>query len=203
MTSIWKAVTTIFGSLAFATVFAANASAGCGYEPGQKGAFLERQPGQSNGQFKPAAFVLVSDHDNDSDGAPIVGMWKVKFTSKGNLSHNPPIPDGAPIDFGYSQWHSDGTEFLNSGGRSPATQNFCLGVWKRTGSATYKLNHIGLSYDLISGTQNGSANIREQLTLDHTGNTYTGTFTIDVFDTNGNHVDHIEGVITGQRVTVD
>jgi hypothetical protein len=64
--------------------------------------------------------------------ATIVGMWNIQFVSQGNTAHNPPIPDGAQIDFGYSQWHSDGTEFMNSGGHAPATQNFCLGVWVRT-----------------------------------------------------------------------
>ena len=38
--------------------------------------------------------------------ASIVGLWKFTVSSKGNTSHNPPIPDGAVIDWGYSQWDS-------------------------------------------------------------------------------------------------
>jgi hypothetical protein len=48
---------------------------------------------------------------------------------------------------GFSQWHSDGTEILNSS-RPPATSNFCLGVWEKTGPFAYKLNHFALSSDL-------------------------------------------------------
>jgi hypothetical protein len=197
-----RLVTKALGLAVFAATLAPLAIAGCGEVPGKQAAFTGRQPGLYliQAAYRPAWLAAVSDQDNDRDG--IVGMWRVKFVSQGNLSHTPPIPDGAPIDFGYSQWHSDGTEILNSGSRPPATQNFCLGVWKRTGFATYKLNHLALSYDL-SGALNGSATIGEQVTLDHTGNNYTGTFTIDVYDTGGNHVDHIGGVITGQRITAD
>ncbi len=108
------------------------------------------------------------------------------------------------IDFGYAQWHSDGTEFMNSGGRAPATQNFCLGVWKKTGPSTYKLNHVALSYDLISGTLNGNVSIRELVTVDHSRNNFAGTFTIDVFPPGGSTpVAHLAGQITGQRITAD
>ena len=111
----WTTITNALSALALATMFAGTASAGCGYQPerkgpGLKGARLELQPWQSKIQFKPAAFVLV---DNDQD--PVVGMWKVQF-----------LVNGGVLDFGYSQWHGDGTEILNSGARAPATENFCL-----------------------------------------------------------------------------
>ena len=66
----------------------------------------------------------------------MVGMWAIKFVSQ-----------GARTDFGYTVWHSDGTEFLNSGGRAPATQNYCAGVWKQTGWYSHKLKHYALGYD--------------------------------------------------------
>jgi hypothetical protein len=31
------------------------------------------------------------------------------------------------IDWGFQQWHSDGTEITNSGGQLPATGNFSTG----------------------------------------------------------------------------
>lgn len=193
MTTKWKTVTIAFGGLVLVTVFAGSANAGCGYQPyqkdaAQKGAFLERQPWQSKLQFKPAAFVLV---DNDQD--PVVGMWKVQF-----------VVGGETFDFGYSQWHGDGTEILNSGARAPATENFCLGVWKKTGHNTYKLNHFALSYDAATGLLNAKVNIRENILLDHSGDNYAGTFTIDVFTPDGQGpVAHIEGTINGTRVTAD
>jgi hypothetical protein len=56
-------------------------------------------------------------------GAPIIGFWHVTFISKGTGF----IPDDTVVDKGFSQWHSDGPEILNSS-RPPATSNFCLGV---------------------------------------------------------------------------
>ena len=176
MTSRRKVISAALSGLLSVTVLAGVASAGCGVGE------------QKNGvQFKPAAFLLV---DNEQD--PIVGMWRVHF-----------VAGGETFDFGYSQWHSDGTEILNSGGRAPATENFCLGVWKKTGHNDYKLNHFALSYDATTGQLNANVNIREHVTLDHSGNNYAGTFTIDVFTPGGVQVAHIEGTITGERITAD
>jgi len=130
--------------------------------------------------------------------ASIVGMWKITETSLGN----PSIKDGSPIDFGYAQWHSDGTEFYNSGGFAPATQNYCLGVWVQTGNYTYQVNHFALTYD-PTGVYTGIINILETLTLSPGGTRYSGTFTINGYDTNGNQVKHLTGQVTGERVTID
>jgi hypothetical protein len=92
---------------------------------------------------------------------------------------------------------------MNSGGRAPATQNFCLGVWEKTGNSSYKLNHVALSYDAATGALNGIVSVREWVTVDHTGNNYQGNFTIDVVDPNKNPVGHVAGEITGERITAD
>jgi hypothetical protein len=199
MKTLFRAVTVALGVAIFATFLTPSASAGCGNTSGQPAPSL-RQPSVNlvPVAYRPARFVLVGDHDSDSDMEPIVGMWKFTFISKNNQG----IPDGTVIDAGLSQWHSDGTEFLNSGRRAPATQNFCLGVWKKTGRLTYKLNHLGLSYD-PAGIPNGSANIREDVIVDSRGNSYTGTFTIDVLDPRGVRVAHLTGEITGERFTAD
>jgi hypothetical protein len=136
-----------------------------------------------------------SESNSPSSSNSIVGMWKVSFTAT----------DGSGFtDFGYSQWHSDGTELLNSGSRAPATQNYCLGVWRKTGDRTYKLNHFALSYDFTTGVLNGKVNIREQVTLGPHGHRYSGTFTINVYDPTGTTVvAHIVGNIVATRITVD
>jgi hypothetical protein len=190
----------ILGMAIITTVLAPGASAGCADISGRPAAALGRHPDSylMQAAYLPARFVLVSD--NEPSGASIVGLWSVNLTSKGN----PGIPDGALLDWGYAQWHSDGTEIMNSGSRSPATQNFCLGVWAKTGGSSYKLNHVALSYDLVSGTLNGTVNIREQVTVDHHGNNFTGTFTIDVFPPGASTAAvHLAGEITGQRITAD
>jgi hypothetical protein len=186
----------------FVTLFVSKANAGCGDLRNWQGPFEFVQQ-SADTRLLPRSVEAETPSARDFSRASIVGMWKVQFVSKGNVNHNPSIPDGAVIDFGYSQWHSDGTEILNSGGRAPATENFCLGVWGQTGYLDFALNHFALSYDAASGTLNAKVNIREQVTLSPSGDMYTGTFSIDVYDPKGNHVDHLAGNIAGQRLTVD
>lgn len=198
MKTTFRTLTTTLGLAVFAATLAPFATAGCGDMPGKPDSSRRAQPPYLvHAVYRPAQFVSVSDNDHSS--AAIVGLWKVTFVAK----NSPPIPDGAMIDWGYAQWHSDGTEIMNSGSRAPATQNFCLGVWEKTGHSTYKLNHVALSYDATSGLLNGTVSIRELVRVDHTENKYDGTFTIDVSDPKGNPVAHIGGEITGERVTAD
>ncbi|WP_176594117.1 hypothetical protein [Sphingobium sp. EM0848] len=151
--------------------------AGCGDIPG-------KQPASWNEGSNAHMLERV-----DYGAASIVGMWAVKFTAGGNQ-----------VDFGYAQWHSDGTELMNSGGRAPATQNFCMGVWQQTGPRRYHLNHFALSYD-VSGALNAKVNIKEDVTVDPNGATYSGPFTIDVYEPNtGALLQHLAGQVTGQRV---
>jgi hypothetical protein len=155
--------------------------------------------GRLGGQAKPIAYAAVTgvstgDERNDS----IVGLWQVVFVSKGN----PGIPDDAVLDSGYATWHSDGTEIMNSS-KPPKTGSFCMGVWKKTGRATYHLNHVALSWDPTGSTFVGPANIREEVTVDAGGTTYTGTFTIDQYDPAGTLLVHVTGDIVAYRITAD
>lgn len=188
---IGRTTTLTLGAALLTTLLASTASAGCGsYDPGQPRSY-DLQSNTAQAQSDPQQSGVW----NSDGGNSIVGMWKVSFTAT----------DGSGFtDFGYSQWHSDGTEFLNSGSRAPATQNYCLGVWQQTGDRTYKLNHFALSYDFTTGVLNGKVNIREQVTLGPHGNKYSGTFSIDVYDPTGTTVvGHVAGDIVGRRITVD
>jgi hypothetical protein len=139
--------------------------------------------------------------DFEEDRAPITGLWKVTFTAKGNPSDGP--PDGALIDSGFVTWHADGTELMNSG-RAPPTGSFCMGVWKRVGESTYRLNHWGLSWDSTGTTFVGPANIRETVTLDRNGKHYWGTFSITQYAPDGTTVlGGVVGVVSATRITVE
>lgn len=119
----------------------------------------------------------------------MVGMWSIKFFT----------PDNHLFDFGYTQWHSDGTEFLNSGSRKPAWQNYCLGVWKKTGDYTYRLNHFAIGYD-DAGNHVNDVNIHEFIRLDPGGNTFDGSFEIDVYDLTHTRIAQVGGTLTGSRI---
>ena len=83
------------------------------------------------------------------------------------------------------------------------TGNFCMGVWKQTSHSTFKLNHFGLSWDPTGTTFIGPANIRSEVVVDRSKNSYSGTFTVDQYDTNGNLLAHIAGNVSAQRITAD
>ena len=114
--------------------------------------------------------------------------------------HNAGVPDGTVLDVGYAQWHSDGTEIMNSS-RPPATGSFCLGVWAKTGPSTYKLNHFAISWN-PDGTIQGPAQIQETLTVSADRNSYTGTFTLVQYNQAGAEQARNVGRVEGTRITV-
>jgi hypothetical protein len=158
----------------------------------QFSASINASPAGGADAVSSAALVGNGSHPN----APIVGFWKFTFTA----------PDGvSPIDWGFQQWHNDGTEITNSGGRPPASGNFCLGVWKQRGGS-YQLNHWaiawGLPPDFDTSSLTGLVNIRELVDVDQTGNHMTGTVSLDLYSTDGTtllaHL--VDGTVAGTRI---
>lgn len=194
MQALLKKLTVTFGLLVFCAAVVPQLSAECGsLSAFTKGATLRRQSWQYQGDYPSASLRLASETSDD----PIVGFWKVTFTARGNAE----IPDGAPIDQAYVQWHSDHTEIMNSS-RPPVTSSFCLGVWKRVGHSRYSLNHFAISWDPNSNPV-GPANIREYVVLGNDGKSFTGSFTIDQYDQSGNVLVHIQGDLAGSRISVN
>ena len=184
------------------SVFAFNASAQCsaadGHATSNNASIVLSKSVPLSAEAKTAMSSKQQEQGELSD-LSIVGFWHVVFTSKGTT--NPPIPDGAVVDMGFAQWHSDKTEILNSS-RPPVTGNFCLGVWEKTGHLTYSLNHFALSFN-PDGSMQGPANIRETVTLSLDGKGYSGTFSIDQYDNHLVLLAHIVGTMSAKRVTVD
>jgi len=177
----------LFASL---TLLTTAAHAGCGTYPEAKFKPQAWAPTGANGSL----LRLVDDEDSDS----IVGMWRITFTSKGNQAFG--IPDGATLDKGFAQWHSDGTEIMNSN-RQPSTGSFCLGTWKKIGGAKYRLNHFALGFD--DGVHLGYTNIREEVALSPDGNSFSGSLIIAIYDGQGNAGPVLQGVVTATRVKVN
>lgn len=180
----------VLGMIACSTIFAETAAAQCaGPQPSMQ------QQSWHGGRFslRPVSF------DDDHDDAGIVGFWNTVLTARGNV--NGP-PDGFLIDKGVQQWHADGTEFLNSSLQNPQTQNYCLGVWEKTGPSKYTLNHFAYGYD-ATGKVNGLNNIREEVVLGHDKHTFSGTFTIQGYDLLRNKVGALlRGVVNARRLTI-
>ena len=160
MKAAFKKITAALAVALVSLILGAVANAGCGDIP-KPGVSLQPQAWQGMGVGS-ASLLQVSENAD-----AIVGFWQVTLTAKGN----PGPPDDTVIDKGFSQFHSDGTEILNSS-RAPVTQSFCLGVWKKVSPGHYKLNHFPISWDQNSNLV-GVANIREDIFLSRDGK-YSG-----------------------------
>jgi hypothetical protein len=105
-------------------------------------------------------------------------------------------------DMSFDTWHSDGTENDNDI-TPPALGAVCEGVWQQTGPLTYKLHHVGWAWDPTGTTLIGFFTLDEVNTLDKDGNVYTGDFTYQVFDMNGNPIGSpTTGTIAAARIIV-
>jgi hypothetical protein len=203
MNTIFKKLAVVLGVALMGSLMTATASAACGNtQPAKPGASLKPQSWHGQNYF--GASLLFASENNSND--PIVGMWHVSFTAKGNSSDGP--PDNTPIDNALVVWHSDGTEIMTSA-RPPQDGDICLGVWEKTGRCQYKLNHLPwLANDTTNaptgiGNPTGPTRIVVNVVLSPDGNHYTGTFTLDAYDTSGNPTAHIIDVISGKRITLE
>ena len=90
-----------------------------------------------------------------------------------------------------------------------------MGAWTKTGPSTFTLKHIALDYSmqpLGSTSPTVIVIVRETVTVDHTGNHFTGSFTADIYApyslalpaTPGAHITQVgAGTITGDRITAN
>ncbi|MBZ5657620.1 MAG: hypothetical protein LAO56_20330 [Acidobacteriia bacterium] len=195
MKAILKTITAPLGVMVIGVILTVAANAECGdIQRTKPGASLQPQSWQGIDRSGQASLLQIS---NDNDNDAIVGFWQVTLTAQGN----PGPPDGTVIDKGFSQWHSDGTEILNSS-RAPVTGSYCMGVWKKVGRGHYKLNHFALSWDENNNFV-GVANIREEVVVSRDGKNYAGTFTLNQYDQAGNTLAHVIGTVNATRITVD
>jgi hypothetical protein len=205
MKAALRLLTNTLGLAVFAATLTPSVFAGCGEVPGKAApAGKQLQIHFMQAAYRPARFVLV----DAPPGADVVGLWHVVFTQNTDFG-------GGLFDDSYAAWHSDGTEIMNSGVHSPAYGNFCMGAWTKTGPSTYTLKHVALDYSVQpvgSTTPSVIVIIREQVTVDQTGNHFTGSFTADIYApyssafpaTPGVHIAQVgAGTITGDRITAN
>src|SRR5271170_3418386 len=181
MKSSFNALTAIFTAAALTLFLVPASNAACGVPTRPAATHISWSPELLSAQPQGAHFVMANDLLDLID--PIVGMWHVKFVVTENTVG---LKEGTEMDAGYSIWHGDGTEIMNSGSRPPQSGDFCLGVWQRVRDHAYKLNHFAAAWDPTGSNFIGPAQIQEQITLDRAGNSFSGTYTIDQFaETNG------------------
>ena len=201
-TKFWNFISCI-GAAALAFAVLPGASAQCGL-PSKLAKPMNWHP--QNGAVRPS-LVRTALNGEEEQEPSIVGMWHVIFTAQ--TSNGEPISGGLVVDNAVAVWHSDGTEIMNSA-RAAQDGNFCLGVWERTGVRSYYLNHIPWQgnadpppptpQDIIGPAEDG-VQILEKVTLSPDGNSFSGTFTLQAYDTTGTVVQTFTGVLSAKRIT--
>jgi hypothetical protein len=195
------------GAMVVTLAFSPYALANCGgfRMPTAHPSAWHPQGGQA--QLLRAGLAATSARDDDDGGgSSIVGMWHVTFTA--NTMNGASIP-ATMVDNALVVWHSDKTEIMNSG-RPPQDGDFCMGVWEEVGHSKYCLNHFAWGGNAFPteppteiGPPAGPTHITEKVTVSPDGKSYSGTFTLDAYDTSGNIATSFTGVITGTRITLD
>ena len=135
------------------------------------------------GCFAPLPSVQAAGHRS------IVGMWNVTYVS--NM--------GFPPAAAYIQWHSDGLEFE---GANVAPGAFCQGTYKQAPDGSYHDYHVAWTFD-SNGTLNGYWDETMIVTLGVDGRTYSGTYTRDFYDLDGNLLFEDTGTMTATRLNVE
>jgi len=116
----------------------------------------------------------------------VQGLWQVNF-----------ISGGQTVDMAFEVFHSDGTEMINDI-TPPAEGNVCLGVYVQTDRTTYKLTHPSWTFD-ASGNLTGTGMFSETINMTN-ADKFTGSYTLNYFDTNANPVGTYNGTFTATRI---
>ena len=114
----------------------------------------------------------------------IVGTWLVTY-------------GGFVTGQAFIQWHSDGTEWENIN-HSALGGNICMGDWRAVDENHVRRSHVGWLFS--NGNLNGHFTWTETNEVARDGSWYRGTFTIKIYDVNGNPV--AEGTGTGEATRI-
>ena len=167
-----KMMVMFIASVMVCAALASNTKADCGASARTKALAL-----LTHMTTAPESKVLKNMSPTQGGEDSIVGLWDVIFKDSG----------GNFFDEGYDQFHADGTEILNDI-PNPAFGNVCLGVYERDDHhkpLSYRLHHVFWNFD-GGGNLAGRGEWDSVLTLDHSGNNYSGTWTMNNFDLSGN-----------------
>jgi hypothetical protein len=116
-----------------------------------------------------APALAAAQDANSNGGGPIVGLWQFVITDS----------QLGVIDFGFQHFHSDGTEFISSGGLPPTLGNVCVGAWERSANGEIRLVHVGWNFagdEVLGDPPTGYFYLEATLRTNSQGAAYSGTF---------------------------
>jgi hypothetical protein len=144
--------------------------------------------------------IVAPAHDDKPPERSIAGVWRVALTPRHCVTGDPLPALGAPYQ-GLYTFHKGGTlsEWLTNTVVLPTLRSPGHGAWRKThGRQAYSYSIIFNRYDtlgIITGTQQGHA----ELVLGESGNDYTATSSVQVFDLDGNQLSRNCATIEGTR----
>jgi hypothetical protein len=195
MKGLMKTLIGTFAVIALGTAFAPTAgAASCFPRDGEGRMPANERPVTQSGGDLPVSFVqrpvsvayqnspgaIRAQSNADNSNEPIVGMWEFRFDG-------PPLPPGLAPDFGFQQFHADGTEMMISLG-IPPSGGVCQGVWRKIGKSTYTLNHLAETYvDPNPAVGGVRFHFHAVFTVDPSGDTYSGQYTVAAYFVTRDH----------------
>jgi len=128
---------------------------------------------------------VASASDNESDGP--AGSWYYTVTIPGYTFQG---IETYSVGGGYTE--ADQLSF------SPfAVASAGHGAWRRTGKNDFLLTYVNLTFDSFNtGAPTGTLRVRQRMTIDGTGNSYTGSGDYTYYDLDGNPLPDISGTFT-------
>ena len=125
------------------------------------------------------ALAAAAQSGNSNGGGPIVGQWQVLMTAF------PGTGDEFIFDFGFQQFHSDGTELMISGGVPPTIGNVCIGAWERQAGGVIRLRHMSWNWngdEILGDSPTGYFLLEVTLRTTSQGTAYSGTWKAASYD---------------------
>jgi hypothetical protein len=93
--------------------------------------------------------------------------------------------EGFVFDFGFQQFHADGTELMISGGVPPTIGNVCIGAWERGPGGVIRLRHVTWNWagnEVLGDLPTGYFYLEVTLRTNSLGTAYAGTWKTASFD---------------------
>ena len=126
-----------------------------------------------------APALAAAAQPGSNGGGPIVGLWQVVMTAF------PGTAGEFVFDFGFQQFHADGTELMISGGVPPTIGNVCIGAWERDAGGVIRLRHVTWNWagdEVLGDLPTGYFYLEVTVRTNSQGNAYSGTWKTGSFD---------------------
>jgi hypothetical protein len=171
--------------------FSTTARAQCGDSLNAMAAAAASFRSQANASQSPTRNESAVAAADNAINRSIVGLWHIRF-----------LVGDQQIQEAYQIWNKGGTEVHNPN-VDPRQGSVCLGAWKEAPHQTFRLTHRVWLYD-TNGTFLGIGHLTETLTLGDRGNTHSGAFKLDLYDSSDSFVVNLAaGTVVGERISPD